>query len=109
MAKASHSHHYSKAALGALVRELREAEGLLLTELAEMTGLSWQCIDDIEKGETCPRHETVMRLCDALEISWDEFHRRLHAAAIASTAQGFRREEAGAAPRQRPAAAPRAM
>lgn len=86
MATTGHSHHPSTDALGPLLCELREGKGLSLTELAERTGLSRQCIKNTEKGKSRPRHETVMRLCDALEISWDEFHRRLRAAASGDAA-----------------------
>lgn len=81
MAMNGNTHHYSDRVLGQVLRRLREAKPLLLTQLAEKTGLCWQCIDDMEKGKTHPLHENVLKLCDGLEISWEDFHRLLYEAA----------------------------
>jgi len=54
--------------LGAKIRELRQAGGWTLEELARSVGLSKSAISQIESGRTEPSLQTVRRLAAALKI-----------------------------------------
>lgn len=56
-------------ALAATIRELREADGLSLNELATRSGLSQPSIGYIEKGERRPSLDSLSRLAIALGTS----------------------------------------
>ena len=58
---------YSK--LGIRVRQQRELNGLTQGQLAEKVGVSGSFIGHIERGEKKASVETVVALCNALEIS----------------------------------------
>jgi len=60
--------HRADAVWAQVLRELREARGLTRADLAERTGLKWACVDKIERGECCPRLDSVLKICEALEV-----------------------------------------
>lgn len=53
----------------ARLREVREARGLSLDELAERLNTSRQVISRYETGKAIPRMETFVRLCAALDVT----------------------------------------
>ena len=55
--------------LGVRVRQQRELSGLTQGELAKKVGVSNSFIGHIERGEKKASVETVVSLCNALEIS----------------------------------------
>src|SRR5438874_3069173 len=67
-------------AFGALLREHRLAADLTQAMLAERSGLSSRGIQDLERGLSQPRRDTLLRLEAALCLSPDE-QAALHAAA----------------------------
>jgi transcriptional regulator with XRE-family HTH domain len=58
--------------MGANMRRIREARGLMLIDLAAMTGISASAISNIERGRTHAMGATLWVLADALEVSIDE-------------------------------------
>lgn len=56
-----------KVAFGAVLRELRENEGLTRHQLHEQAKVSTRAIDDIEVGRTWPNPSTLKRLAEALD------------------------------------------
>src|SRR5712691_10905997 len=67
-------------AFGGLLREHRMAAGLTQAALAERSGVSSRGIQDLERGLSQPRRDTLLRLEAALSLSRDE-QATLHAAA----------------------------
>jgi len=59
---------YNAAALGSLVRDLREARELSLTALASAAGVAKQAVANLEKGEVVPSLVTLAQLADALGV-----------------------------------------
>lgn len=57
------------AKLGARVRQQRLLNGLTQEQLAEKTGVSSSFIGHIERGEKKASVETVVSLCNAMDIS----------------------------------------
>ena len=55
--------------LGVRVRQQRELSGLTQGQLAEKVGVSGSFIGHIERGEKKASVETVVALCNALELS----------------------------------------
>lgn len=56
------------------LRELREGSGLTRKQLAEKAGLrSEKGIRDIEQGLRMPYWDTVLAICDALDVTPDAF------------------------------------
>jgi transcriptional regulator with XRE-family HTH domain len=55
--------------------ELRERRALTLRELAEMSGVAADTINQIELGHRKPRPSTLRKLARALEVSVEEFYR----------------------------------
>lgn len=53
---------------GDIVRECRVQRGLSQEELAHASGLHRTQISLIERGERCPRLDTIFKLAQALEI-----------------------------------------
>jgi transcriptional regulator with XRE-family HTH domain len=62
--------------LGAIIREERLRRGWNQSQLADLSGVRRQSIDDIEKGETRPRVETNQRLARAFGIAGSELEAR---------------------------------
>lgn len=56
---------------GKRVAYIREREGLLQKELADMTGVTARNISDCERGISIPRDEIKIRIAKALNISMD--------------------------------------
>ncbi len=54
--------------VGRRIRELREARGLSLRALAELSGLSVNAVSLIERGQSSPTVSTLHRLADALGV-----------------------------------------
>lgn len=52
---------------GQIVRTARERRGLTIAELAKKTGLHFTTLYSIEKGETSPRMDTMLRIMRALD------------------------------------------
>lgn len=52
---------------GQIVRTARERNGLTVAELADKTGLHFTTIYSIEKGETSPKMDTMLRIMNALD------------------------------------------
>lgn len=61
------------SAFGRRLRELREARGLSLPKLGELTGIAFQTIAKYERGENVPNWQTVEKLADALGVKMDDF------------------------------------
>lgn len=58
---------------GGRLRELREAKGLTQKELAERTGVTKDGIAKLERGERGPTWETVIALCQTLDVDVGQF------------------------------------
>jgi transcriptional regulator with XRE-family HTH domain len=54
--------------LGARVRALREASGLSLRDLAELSGVSAPMLSQVERGETSPTLSVAARIAAGLEL-----------------------------------------
>ncbi|MFZ5755132.1 MAG: helix-turn-helix domain-containing protein [Bacillota bacterium] len=54
--------------LGAELRQLREAKGLTLMELGNLSGVSYTHISEIERGKTCASLKTLEKLAKVLEV-----------------------------------------
>jgi transcriptional regulator with XRE-family HTH domain len=67
--------------------ELRERRALTLRELAEMSGVAADTINQIELGHRKPRPSTLRKLARALEVDVEEFYAEptLAGKAVAST------------------------
>jgi predicted ATPase/DNA-binding XRE family transcriptional regulator len=61
----------SPETFGALLRRHRLKAGLTQEELAERAGVSARGVQQLERGRTAPRAETVRLLAEALELSAD--------------------------------------
>lgn len=66
----------SESVFGRRLRELREAKGLSLRDLADLTGIAHQTIRKYEMGDNVPNWETVEKLADALAVSTEEFRNK---------------------------------
>ena len=51
------------------VKKAREAKGITLRQLSELTGIAPANLCKIERGETDPRLSTIVTICDALGLS----------------------------------------
>lgn len=58
--------------LGKQIRLFRKVKGLSCEQLAELSCLSSRGLNNIELGKSDPRFQTVVRIVDALEISFDD-------------------------------------
>lgn len=58
--------------LGVRIRTAREGKNLTQERLAELTGLSNNYISNIERKRSKPSVETLIKLCNALEITPDQ-------------------------------------
>ncbi|QNB46046.1 helix-turn-helix domain-containing protein [Thermanaerosceptrum fracticalcis] len=59
--------------LGAELRQLREAKGLTLMELGNLSGVSYTHISEIERGKTCASLKTLEKLAKVLEVPISHF------------------------------------
>lgn len=59
--------------IGKRIRDLRNAKGLLVTELARKAYISQSYLSDIEKGRTVPSLDKLASICEALNISLGDF------------------------------------
>ena len=55
--------------IGERIREIRKHVGLTQKDLAEKLGVTQAMIGHYERGERNPKHETIMRIADALGVS----------------------------------------
>jgi transcriptional regulator with XRE-family HTH domain len=62
-----------KTDFGRRLRQLRLAAGLTLEKLAGLSGMHFQAIHRLERGERLPSWETVCGLADALGVPLDAF------------------------------------
>ena len=87
---AQHS-NYSKDIkdFGANVRKHREMRGLSLDALGDLIDSDKGAVSKLENGDRIPRYDTVLKLCDALEITPAMLspHRFFDAEGIASLSQ----------------------
>ena len=58
---------------GLRLRELRLAQGLTQTELANRVGLQYQAVQRLEAGRVEPNWPTVLELANALGVQADAF------------------------------------
>lgn len=63
-----------KIAMGARIRELREARKLSINKLAKLVGVSRPAVTQWEQGRTAPTHENVQALASALGVSVSEIY-----------------------------------
>lgn len=56
--------------IGAFIHNRRKEKGILIKDLNIMTGVGTAVISDLENQVSMPRIETLLRLCEALEISF---------------------------------------
>lgn len=59
--------------IGKRIRDLRNAKGMKVTELARKAYISQPYLSDIEKGRTIPSLDKLISLCEALDISLSDF------------------------------------
>ena len=62
-------------AVGKRIREARQAMGMTQAELAKRLGVTYQNIGQWENGKRIPRVETLMKIGQALNVSWIWFTR----------------------------------
>ena len=60
-----------KLIFGLKVRQLRQEKGLSFAALSEATSLSASYLNEIEKGKKYPKTEKIMKLAEALGVSYD--------------------------------------
>ena len=58
-----------RSALGGNIRRLRQEQGMSLRQLGLMTGVYYQYISRIEKGEANPTVDTLDQLAGALNVN----------------------------------------
>ncbi len=66
----SDSEPESVAEIGSRIKEIREAKGISLSELSNMTGFDVDLLSDIENKEVQPQLGTVMKLSKALDSAF---------------------------------------
>lgn len=59
--------------MGEKLKTMRESQKISRKKLADMTGCSYNHILLIERGERNPSWGLFLRLCDALNITWEIF------------------------------------
>lgn len=52
-----------------LLRERRERLGFSMSEVAQRAGISQQMVSYVERGMRNPTLDTLLRVCDALELN----------------------------------------
>src|SRR3954463_1634210 len=63
------------ASVGPRVKALREAMGLSLRDLAELTGVSAPMLSQVERGDTSPTLTVAGRIAQGLELSLSQLLR----------------------------------
>jgi transcriptional regulator with XRE-family HTH domain len=58
--------------LSTIIKNLRNRKGLSQEQLAEESNISLRTVQRIEKGETIPRGDTLVKLSQALDVTPDE-------------------------------------
>lgn len=58
--------------IGLKVQALRKAQNLTQEDLAEITGVSWRTISNLETGRTVPKLELIYNLSQFFNIGMDE-------------------------------------
>lgn len=58
---------------GPRLRALREAKNLTQQQLAELTGMQYQNIARLERGDRSPSWKTVLKLAEALDCEPNDF------------------------------------
>ena len=84
-------------ALGAVLRQLREAADLSQDRLGDLAGLHRTFVGGIERGERNVSFRKIRLVLSALNVSWEEFGRRLDLNAGSAISTPARRD----APRPR--------
>jgi transcriptional regulator with XRE-family HTH domain len=64
------------ATVGMNIRQLRQADGSSLAELAKRADLTKSALSKIENGKASPPIATLMRIADALEVNIADFFRQ---------------------------------
>ena len=65
------SHRTAVSGFGSNLKALRKRQGWTLADVAKKTGISTGTLSKLENGLIQIRFETLMRLCDALDLSLD--------------------------------------
>jgi transcriptional regulator with XRE-family HTH domain len=73
--------------MGLNIRKLRKAKGLTQEKLAEMAGISYKYLGEIERGETNPSIDTIFRIAQGLNIPVEQIIR------IESAKHGHQKEK----------------
>ena len=60
--------------IGRSIKIIREKRGMLQQDLAEKANLAQNVISRIERDVHQPKHETLTRIADALEVPQDVFY-----------------------------------
>jgi transcriptional regulator with XRE-family HTH domain len=81
--------HYYRLAVGQLLRLYRDNLPTSQNRLAAMTGVSRATLVDAEKGHKSLRLDSLTRIVDVLEISWEEFGKLLDAAMLKCDEKAF--------------------
>jgi transcriptional regulator with XRE-family HTH domain len=63
----------SSDTFAARLRSLRERAGRTIPDLAAISGLTPQAIHQLERGERRPAWATVLKLCEALDVTPNDF------------------------------------
>ncbi|MFC4402900.1 helix-turn-helix domain-containing protein [Gracilibacillus xinjiangensis] len=71
----SSKHLSFNQAIGLYIRHQRENQGMTRDDIANVTGLSINGIEKIEKGKGRPFFSSVMALCEAIGIDANELQR----------------------------------
>ena len=58
--------------LGRMVRERREALGLSIEKAAELCGMSYKGLEEIELGDSDPKLSSILNISAALGIALEE-------------------------------------
>ena len=77
----------SKKTLGAMIAELRKAQGMTQLELAEKMGVTDKAVSKWERGESIPDVMTMVQLAELFGISLDDLTGRTAPAESASKPQ----------------------
>lgn len=59
---------------GRIVRERREALGLSIEKVAELCGMSYKGLEEIELGDSDPKLSSVLKISTALGIDLEELN-----------------------------------
>lgn len=63
--------------LGVFIFKKRRERGVIIKDLNIMTGVGTAVISDLENKKSMPRIETLLRICEVLEISTSELFDRM--------------------------------